>query len=262
MYQHIRSWKLSGLILVAIIVQIGFGLRYWQGQLDGDVTERRPLVTSPHDVGMPSSLESLYAVAVGHASEWRPDARLMTASLQVDWPVDGLQQDQPRVPGGGWATFAFYSESAGEPEVMSVLLERYSGAIIQERVTAWPGEDLVPATLSLEAVNTGSLTALVSAELTSGQDFRLACPDRRHQTHVSLTWADHRAEPATTAPPATGATPVAAGRGTPMPSSGAPSLVWVVSYEDSATPDRYPLRVTIDASTGGILSVRGGDPTC
>jgi hypothetical protein len=261
MYQRFHSSRLTRAILVLIVLQLGVVVLYGRAQVASQPESLPPLDARAHDVGQPSGLESLAAVARTRATVWRSDAGLMTASLQIDWPLDAGQGNAAEIPAGGWASFAFYSDSP-DGAVLSILMERTSGAIMHETLVPWPGEALRPTMLVLDGAATDSLTALMAAELSAGRAYRLACPDRRHATYVSLTWSDISRELAPdSTPDRTGARPTPLADATAAPMT-RPSLVWVVSYEDSVQPGRYPLRVAVADRTGSVIAVRGSNDGC
>lgn len=175
---------------------------------------------------LPATLEDGAAVAWERARGWRAGARLLSATMQVDWPWDPPPGAVRTLPGTGWLTYVFVApwEPAGRREEaasLTVLVERLSGEVVAQTTLGWEtvpdarpdeGEPPVP-----------SAAAVLVAEASGGTSFRRGCPQFRHLTRVAL-----------------------------MPAGTLPTH-WVVTYEDARQPARHGLRVRVDAASGAVL---------
>ena len=183
----------------------------------------------------PASLESASPVAAAAAAAWLPEARLMHATLQIDWPwqTPPAGQIEP-VAATGWVDYVFAAPwtGPGRPPggaTLSVLVERLTGEIVFQSSTAW---EEMPQSRAGLAPEVTSLEAAAAAEAAGGAEFRHACPVQRHVSRVALV-----------APP------------------GQPAH-WLVTYEDVRQRDRHGLIVTVDAATGEARRTGGTAPDC
>jgi hypothetical protein len=146
--------------------------------------------------------------------------------MQVDWPTDSAAAKSSEIPGGGWVIYTFAARKRGVgPEgkaaTLSMLVDRMSGVVIDEREMGWtwqPGHGPLLTTYPIS-----STVALFAAETTMGNGFRTACPEFRHLSRVSLVL------------PAGGANPF-----------------WMVTYEDQRATGQPAFRVRVDAMTGEV----------
>jgi hypothetical protein len=184
------------------------------------------------EVPRPVTLESAFPLARQRADQWDRGARLILVSAQIDWPLEVPPGPLTEPPGGGWLTYVFVRERAGDDEALGLLIERYSGRIARETVSTWgaPGP-LVE--LDLLGLPTSSTSALLAAEAAGGTEFRRFCPDARHQTRVSLGYA-----------------PLSLTNGTDRAVSG-PS--WLLGYRDVRDNGVAPLRVGVAVEDGEVV---------
>lgn len=228
-----RVRRLLGLLLV---VQLGLaiaGLAVW-GWLPAAPA---PAPVAPTATGTwPASLESASPVAAAAAAAWLPEARLMHAALQIDWPWEAPPpgETQPVAP-TGWVDYVYAAPwtAPGRPPggaTLSILVERLSGEIALQSATAWETMPEVPSRPAETAVT--SLEAAEAAEAAGGAEFRYACPVFRHVSRVSLVTPNRE-------PP-----------------------YWLVTYEDTRQPDRHGLIISVDVSTGEATQVGGMAPEC
>lgn len=186
---------------------------------------------------LPGSIESASPVAGAAAGAWLPDARLMHAAIQIDWPWEAPPPGETEpIAATGWIDYVYAApwsgpgQPAGGGATLSLLVERLSGAIVVQSSTAWAtmptrsGEPPAGAITSLEAV--------AAAEAAAGAGFRHACPIYRHVTRLSLVTPEQ--EPAH----------------------------WLVAYEDTRQRDRHGLVITVDAETGAATVTGGTAPEC
>ena len=221
-------------LLVAQVLLAAAGAWSWarstlaQGQVGSGAPAMAPVVPRPVNI------ESALPFAAARAGEWAANARLVLVSAQLDWPLDVPPGPTRGLPGGGWLTYVFVRERDGEAESLGLLIERYSGAIVQERVVAWGGP--APSDrLDVGSLPVDSAAALMAAEGAGGTEFRRDCPQARHQTRISLGISGAVTEP----------TPAA----TPTTVTGA---VWLLGYRDVRDEGRAPLLISVDAVTGVV----------
>lgn len=231
-----------------------------------------PVLPAPQEVSAPVegslSLEQAAAAAATEAQRWRPGAAMVFASLQADWPLDDEEADPGAVPPGGWARFAYIDSVSAPTAILSVEVERYSGAVVNASEQPWSALGQHP--LILNALPVSSLRALVIAEVAAGQSWRLGCPVDRHETDVTLVSAS--SDPAAAAPtglpvatPTTGestppATPVA--DGAEPASDPAFEPVWLVTYRDGRDGGVNALSIEVDAADGTVRSIRDQSEPC
>ncbi|HEU5434332.1 MAG TPA: hypothetical protein VFU81_21850, partial [Thermomicrobiales bacterium] len=87
--------------LAALVAALAIaGLVVWR--LLPDAPPAPPLPPPDPSVSRPATLESALATAARQAQTWRPGARLMLASEQVDWPWQVPPGSATIVPGTGW----------------------------------------------------------------------------------------------------------------------------------------------------------------
>lgn len=183
----------------------------------------------------PASLESASPVAAAAAAAWLPEARLMHAAMQIDWPWEAPPAGETEpVAATGWVDYVFAAPwtGPGRPPggaTLSLLVERLTGEIIFQETAAW---EVLPRRQVRPATEVTSLEAAAAAEAAGGAEFRHACPVQRHVSRVSLV-----------TPP------------------GEPAH-WLVTYEDVRQRSRQGLIVTVDAATGAASVIGGTAPEC
>ena len=232
--QSRRALIVGLLALQLILAAVALAVWVW-------TPEAPPLPPLPEDtaplVGTGATFESALPLAQAQADAWLPDATLLNASMQVDWPWTVPPGTPAALPGTGWLSFAFIApwDAPGRPSgaaSLSVVIERLDGSVVSRETIGWEQAPEIRPPPPLAAID--STEATLRAEEAGGTAFRRACPRYRHLTRTF---------------------PVAAGR-TAWPRH------WVVVYEDSRVPDGQGLLVRIDAETGGMLERRGDAPGC
>lgn len=188
-----------------------------------------PLAAAP-SLPVGATIDSDLAAVRRYVAAWRPDAELLRATMQVDWPWDPPPPRVDALPATGWLTYVFLAptDPGDEAAALSLLVDRLNGEVVAQDVTTWPAPPPAPA--PLPAVSAAA--ALLAAEAAGGTDFRRACPTERHLTRVAL------------------------------PIGGAVSPVWLVTYEDRQRPGRAALEIRIDATAGGVVDVETEAPPC
>jgi hypothetical protein len=238
-------------ILAVELVLAAAGAWLWTSATIADESPRGDPPTLPPEVPRPLTLETGYPLVAERARGWDEQARLILVSGQLDWPLDVPPGPLRELPGGGWLTYVFVRDREGQAESLSMLVERYSGTVVQERVAPWGGP--APAgNLDLLALPTSSTDAVVAAEAAGGTEFRRACPGARHQTRISLGVAEPARDGAggsdSAATPETA--PDQGERGSPAAERD--ELIWILGYRDVRDEGRAPLLVSVGASTGAV----------
>jgi hypothetical protein len=187
------------------------------------------------------TLESAEPAARAQAERWLPGARLLNASMQIDWPWQ--RTPLVGVPGGGWITFVYVAPwsafgQADRAASLSLVLERQSGEVVRQATLGWetpPSLLATPEPAATPVAAPGGLSsaaAALVAEAAGGTAFRLACPELRYVSRVI-----------------------------PVGDPGNPTA-WVVVYEDARESDRHGFIVRFDAATGELLETGGEAPPC
>ena len=235
MTRYSRRWLLLLLAFQVVVAGLAFAVWIW--------TPNAPPTPSLPTAGLtpiarPASFESAFPLAWEQARAWNPDARLLSATLQVDWPWDPVPPGVvTAVPGTGWITFVFVApwqppgRGAGAAS-LSVVVERLSGRILQQSSLGWEYVPATPIAVATPLTTIPSTTAVLVAEAAGGASFRRACPPLRHVTRVALE-TDQGYPPH-----------------------------WLITYEDSRAPDGHGLRVRVDAITAEVLEVDQAAPAC
>lgn len=237
---RISSWRTRrGAIAALLGVQVllaAIALGVWVWTPDRPALPPLPTETAPL-AGGGATYESALPLAQTQADAWLPDAVLLNASMQVDWPWTVPPGSPTEIPGTGWLTYGFLApwHPPGRPPgeaFLGVVLERLTGEVVTRDTEGWEEAPEFRAPPPAAAID--STAATLRAEAAGGTRFRRACPQYRH---LSRTF------------------PVAAGR-TEWPQH------WVVIYEDTRVPERHGLLLRIDAATGEVLARDGDAPDC
>lgn len=172
----------------------------------------------------PLTIDTALVVADPVALAWDPDARLVSALMEVLWPQDGPVTVPSEVPSGGALTLVY---AAGDAQ-LTLLMDRGSGVVFHAETGEWSDELAVP--LATDQIDRPSAIAVLAAEVSYGTSYRAACPEYRFVTRVYL----------------------ANGQG----AEGHPA--WLVSYVDERHRDRPDIRIRVDTVTGKTV---GGQAT-
>jgi hypothetical protein len=230
-----RRVVIGALLAVQVLLAL-VALAVWIWTPNAPALPPVPTNTAPL-VGSGATLESALPLAQSQADAWLPNAVLLNASMQVDWPWTVPPEPPAEIPGTGWISYAFLAPwfPPGRPPggaSLSVVVERLSGAVVSQETKGW--EEAPQVQPPPPAAPVDSTAATLAAEAAGGTAFRRACPQYRHLSRTI---------------------PVAAGR-TKWPQH------WVVIYEDSRAPDQHGLLVRIDAATGKFLELSDTAPQC
>jgi hypothetical protein len=226
-----------GLIVaqVILVVVVVLGWRGRAGSASSPLVRLETGVTA----GTPLTIESGLAGALGRAREWSQDAFLFAAGMQIDWPTDPATASGSELPGNGWVLYTFASEKVGvgpggEAATLSMMVDRMSGVLIDERELGWT--ELPRRRADLATYPISSSVALFAIETTDGNRYRNSCPEFRHLARVSI-----------------------------VPSLDGGDADWLVTYEDQRSGGRPAILVRVDAVTGQVEReepVDGADATC
>ncbi len=218
----------------------------------------------------PLLLEPAYVTALARANQWSNGALLSFAGLQADWPLEEQEPGPPEIPPGGWVRFSFIDPDRAE--LLSILIERYTGQIVTEEIQPW--SDYRPTELPLGGTAVTSGDALRIAEAAIGQEFRRGCPVDRHRSDVILVAGQPGSDGSITS---TGGTPAAepgTPEGTPItidPAAtvGVPGAAtqrlpvrWLVVYRDDRQSLTNAVEIEIGARDGQILRFEDRSVPC
>ena len=237
-----RRFDALGLVRLAVAGQlllglVGVAVWFWLRILEPDTPS--PAVARGVVDALPAAIDSAYPTALDRARTWRSDARLLSASQQIDWPLgDPPPGPVTHLPAGGWLTYVFVSNwehplDAWDAVSLAITIERSGGTLILDEPLTWPDPPASPPPL-LDTYPTTSTAAVLAAEHAGGTDFRRACPAVRHTTRVGLI-----TDP--TGP------------------------AWLVTYRDDRshpTGDPNDLEFRIDTQTSQILSSTDRSTPC
>lgn len=214
-----------GCLVFAQVVLVGATM---VGARHGAPGERAPLARLQTGVpaGTPLTIEGGFAGAQERARQWAPDAVLFAAGMQVDWPTDPTAAKTSEIPGTGWVLYTFASEKRafgpkGRAATLSMLVDRRSGLVIDEREMGWtwpPRREVAITTYPISSV-----VALFAADATDGNGYRVACPQFHHLSRVSI-----------------------------VPSFGGEDPSWLVTYEDQRAAGTADVHVKVDAISGRV----------
>ncbi len=233
------GWLTRRNVIILLAAQVALALvaiGVWIWTPDAPALPPIPRAAAPLD-GSGATLESALPLAQAQADAWLPNAVLLNASMQVDWPWTVPPEPPTEIPGTGWISYAFLAPwyPPGRPAggaSLSVVVERLSGAIVSQETDGWEQSPQLRPPPPASPVDSSKAT--LAAEAAGGTAFRRACPQYRHLSRTI---------------------PVAAGL-TKWPQN------WIVIYEDSRQPSQHGLLIRLDATTGKVLEQSGEAPDC
>jgi len=261
----VRRWS-NGLAALILLIMIAIGaanlIRVERSTGDGVSTVAGSAFEADQPEG-PLTLEAAYVTAGVRAREWNADAELTFASLQADWPLDPQEPGPAEIPPGGWVRFAFVD--GARSHLLSVVIERYSGEIVMAESKPWDGRR--NGSLSVAQMGITSETAVVIAESSYGQAYRIQCPIKRHETDVTLLAGQPVATPVDISTPivSSGTPPVVGTTVAVHTAETADSAItprWLVTYRDGTQPGVNSVEMEIDAMTGQILFIDDRSQGC
>jgi hypothetical protein len=213
-----------------ILIQLGLlGLGY----VRADEPDHLPTpIHPPVEPKIPLDLEGIWTFANGVATNWRADAQLVAASMQIDWPHAADDLPLTELARGGWIFMAYLSQD----DLLTMRIDRGSGTIVETRLTNLDDKarDAYAAhPIDLNAATTRSGTAAQAAEAAYGLEFRNACRDQRFMSWLNV---EHDLN-----------------TGTPH---------WHIEYEARADEPQPSMKLDIDWQTGDIRNVENATAPC
>ena len=220
----------TALVLALVIGQIAVAAY----AIAGDNTESEPDVPIIPEVEIsePLDLERAATLGLDIARQWRGDAVLVNAGMQVDWPEDMVNSVPTELPRGGWALLRYLSGT----DILALRIDRGSGVVVETELQSLSENDaaeLAAQAIDFQQASTNSTTAILATEAAYGQRYRAACPERRRSTWVSV-----------------------------LANGAAGQSSWYVRYRDNGDPERTTLSVRVDWATGDIFDNVNMNPTC
>jgi len=176
-------------IVCGLIILLQVGLLGY-GYVRADNPDHLPTPIHPAvEPELPLELEGIWPFANEVAIDWRDNARLVGASMQIDWPREGDSQPLAELPLGGWIFLAFLSDD----DLLTMRIDRGSGTIVETKQLVL-GDRARAAyaahPIELSAATTRSGTAAQAAETAYGLDFRSACHDQRFMSWLTVRQDD------------------------------------------------------------------------
>jgi hypothetical protein len=220
----------TALILAIVIGQIAVAA-YAIERDDSELEPEVPIIPEVAIAG-PLDLEGAAALGLAIAREWRSDAVLVNAGMQVDWPDDMVNRVPTELPRGGWALLRYLSGN----DILALRIDRGSGVVVETELQTLTDSDaalLASQAIDFQRASTSSTTAILATEAAYGQRYRAACPERRRATWISVLADGNAGDPA-----------------------------WFVRYRDNGDPERTTLSVRINWATGDIFDGVNTNPTC
>ncbi len=168
------------------------------------------------------------------ATAWDSDARLVYASMQIDWSADPPPPTTTAISSFGWLRFVYVTDIGGgrtDQATLSLLFERMSGQLINQTVNQW--SEPFPESDLFAGVNTTDSTAVLGTELGGGTAFRAECPKIRNRSIVSLV-VDQTSGQAT----------------------------WIVGYPGENGDFVTGMGFSVNATTGAVIITRQPPASC
>lgn len=168
------------------------------------------------------------------AARWSDRAKLVFASMQVDWSTDAPPETVTALSPFGWIRLLYVAPISNGPSeyaALSVMFERVSGRLVAAEASRW---DLTPpGTGLLDGATVSDETAVLAAEIARGTAYRAACPNLRSQSLIAIERD---------------------------PLSGAP--IWSISYRENGRDASGSVRIDVNASDGTVSEIRTGPDSC
>ncbi len=168
------------------------------------------------------------------AEAWDQSARLVYASMQVDWSSDPPPPTTTTISSFGWLRFVYVTNISGgrtDQATLSLLFERMSGQLINQTVNQW--SEPFPESELFAGVNTTDSTAVLGTELGGGTAFRAECPKIRNRSLVSLVVDQISGQP-----------------------------VWIISYPGKNGDLVNGMGFNVNAASGAVTIIRQPPASC
>ena len=168
------------------------------------------------------------------AAAWDSDARLVYASMQIDWSSDPPPPTTTTISSFGWLRFVYVTDIDGgrtDQATLSLLFERMSGQLINQTVNQW--SEPFPEADLFATISTTDSTAVLGTELGGGTAFRAECPKIRNRSLVSLVVDQISGQP-----------------------------VWIISYPGKNGDLVTGMGFNVNAASGAVTITRQPPATC
>ena len=218
------------MILALIAGQVGFAVK--ASFNDGPATHLSDVAPRPREMTPGQSLETIAPYADSVAQSWDSAAKLVEASMQIDWPDGYDPVAEGTLPIGGWLLLGY----ATEKNLLTMRIDRGSGTIVETAIVPLTPDlatSYLSHVISYAPGGRTSTMAMLAFEIAYGTAFRNDCSFRRPQSWV-------------------------------IPSTGPDdSSVWRISYVNrhDDQPADY-LTGDLDQTSGAIEYVTGQDVEC
>ena len=229
--------KRARALLILFVLQLALLGGAYANQIRQDVAIPDPAAVSSFSFDTPPDALTLMTGrerADQVAKAWDANARLVYASMQIDWPNEAPPTTVTSISPFGWLRFVYLTDINGgrtDRATLSILIERVSGRLINQTVNQWT-ENFAEGDLFAQ-VTTSDTTAVLGTELGGGTSFRAACPDIRNRSIVSLVLD---------------------------PSSGQPT--WVIGYPGKNGDITTGMGFHVNAATGAVTVTRQPPSEC
>ena len=224
--------KQFAVFICGLIILIQVGL-LGVGYVRADDSEHLPTPIHPTvDPELPLDLEGIWTFSNGVATEWRADAQLVGASMQIDWPHEADDRPLSELAHGGWIFMAFLSQD----DLLTMRIDRGSGTVVETRLTNLDNkarDAYAEHPIDLNAATTRSGTAAQAAEAAYGLEFRNACRSQRF-----MSWLNVEQD------------------------ANSRTLHWHIEYEARADEPQPSMVLDIDWQTGEIRNVENATTPC
>lgn len=144
-----------------------------------------PDFTPPDGLEFPLYLEEYDPIAKEIALAWNPEAQLVAANMQLDWPQTPSDQWSDEMPRGGWFLLTYVAGS----EMLSLRIDRGSGELKESNVisiTAEQASTYLSMIIDYSQASTTSETVAIAGEAAYGRAFRAQCPENRPQSWYTV----------------------------------------------------------------------------
>src|SRR5687768_7222686 len=102
-------WARTGIAIVAAIIVAQVAISAYAVATGNSEAEPDTPIVPGVEITEALDLEGAAALGLGIARDWRADAVLVNAGMQVDWPDDSIGRLPTELPQGGWAILRFVS---------------------------------------------------------------------------------------------------------------------------------------------------------
>jgi hypothetical protein len=192
-------WNRVGVLIALLIVQAALFGSVFLSSNRAQSALPEPASKSTFDFETPDTALTLMTGkerADQVAAAWDDDARIVYASMQIDWSADPPPPTTTTISSFGWLRFVYVTDIDGgrtNQATLSLLFERVSGQLINQTVNQW--SEPFPESELFVGVSTTDSTAVLGTELGGGTAFRAECPKFRNRSLVSLVVDQNSGQP-------------------------------------------------------------------